>query len=90
MPKILIPSTLRKYTGNQSNIQVSGSDVGACFENLAEIHPDIKVHLFDNSDNLKGFVVVYLGDEDIRHLDGVSTKTEEGSLVSIIPAIAGG
>jgi molybdopterin converting factor small subunit len=35
-------------------------------------------------------VNVYLNDEDVRFLDGISTEVPEGASVSIIPAVAGG
>ncbi|MEI6778613.1 MAG: MoaD/ThiS family protein [Chloroflexales bacterium] len=33
---------------------------------------------------------VYVGDEDIRYLEGEATPVSSGDTVSIIPAIAGG
>jgi molybdopterin converting factor small subunit len=35
-------------------------------------------------------VNVYVGEEDIRFLEGLDTKIPEGEQVSIIPAVAGG
>ena len=33
---------------------------------------------------------LFLGDEDVRHLQGVETKIKEGDRLMIIPSIAGG
>jgi molybdopterin converting factor small subunit len=33
---------------------------------------------------------VYVGDEDVRFLDGLETKLSNGTEISIVPAIAGG
>ena len=33
---------------------------------------------------------VYLNDEDVRFLDGISTKVADGDSVTILPAVAGG
>jgi molybdopterin converting factor small subunit len=35
-------------------------------------------------------VNVYVGGEDIRFLDGLSTPVTDGSEVTILPAVAGG
>jgi molybdopterin converting factor small subunit len=35
-------------------------------------------------------VNVFVADEDIRFLDGVTTAVADGQVVSIIPAVAGG
>ena len=39
---------------------------------------------------MRRFVNIYVGDEDIRFLDGLSTALKGGEEVSIVPAIAGG
>ncbi|MFQ3664064.1 MAG: MoaD/ThiS family protein, partial [Chloroflexaceae bacterium] len=39
---------------------------------------------------LRSFVNLYVGDEDIRFLQGEETPLSAGETVSIIPAIAGG
>ena len=39
---------------------------------------------------VRRFVNVYVGDEDIRFLDGLETAVEDGTEISIVPAIAGG
>ncbi len=33
---------------------------------------------------------VYLNDEDVRFLEGISTKLSDGDSVTILPAVAGG
>jgi molybdopterin converting factor small subunit len=35
-------------------------------------------------------VNVYLNDEDVRFLDGITTKLADGDNVTILPAVAGG
>jgi molybdopterin converting factor small subunit len=35
-------------------------------------------------------VNVFLGSEDVRHLEGLDTPVEDGAVLSIIPAVAGG
>jgi molybdopterin converting factor small subunit len=35
-------------------------------------------------------VNVYVGNDDVRFLDGLTTATPDGAQVSIIPAVAGG
>jgi molybdopterin converting factor small subunit len=47
-------------------------------------------HLLDEQGRLRSFVNLYVGDEDIRYLDGEATPLRDGDTVSIIPAIAGG
>jgi molybdopterin converting factor small subunit len=39
---------------------------------------------------LRRFVNVYVGEEDVRFLDGLATVLDDDAKVSIIPAVAGG
>ena len=45
---------------------------------------------YNEQGQLRSFVNIYVGDEDIRYLQGVETPVPDGETVSIIPAIAGG
>ncbi len=90
MAKLIIPTPLRKFTENQPSISSSGNTVGEAITTLAETYPELKKHLFDEGGKLRSFVRVYVGDEDIKALDNEATTVDEQSVISIIPAIAGG
>ena len=90
MAKILIPTPLRKFTSNNSTIEVSQNTIGSSIQELAEKHPDLKKHLLDENGVIRSFIKIYLEDDDIKVLQGQETPVKESSLISIIPAIAGG
>jgi molybdopterin converting factor small subunit len=89
MANIKIPTPLRPYTGNQAEVAVSGETVGAALTDLVEQHPDLKQHLY-NGDELRNFVNIFMGEEDIRFLDGLETEIDPDTNLRIIPSIAGG
>lgn len=89
MASIKIPTPLRAYTGNQAQITVSGSTVGAALDDLTTQYPELRPHLYED-DKLRNFVNVFLGDEDVRFLDGLDTEINAGDNLRIIPSIAGG
>ena len=89
MASIKIPTPLRVYTGNNAQVTVSGATVGAALTDLTTQYPELKQHLF-NGDQLRNFVNVYLGEEDIRFLSGLDTDIDSDTLLRIIPSIAGG
>ncbi len=89
MASIKIPTPLRVYTDNEASITVEGDTVGAALNALVEQYPDLKQHLF-NGDELRNFVNVFIGDEDVRFLDGLETEIEADDKLRIIPSIAGG
>ena len=39
---------------------------------------------------LRRFVNVYVGDDDVRFLDNLATPTPDGTQISVIPAMAAG
>lgn len=89
MPSIKIPTPLRAYTDGQAQINIEGDTIGAALNNLVTEYPDLKPHLF-NGDELRNFVNIFLGDEDVRFLDGLDTEISAGDNLRIIPSIAGG
>jgi adenylyltransferase/sulfurtransferase len=90
MAKVKIPTPLRKYTDDQSVISVEANNVKDALNELTKSHPEIKPHLIDGEGQLKGFVRLYLGEDDIESLNGLSTEIETDTQINIIPAIAGG
>lgn len=89
MAKIRVPTPLRAYTDGASDITVAGDTVGEALANLVEQHPDLRVHLFQD-DELRSFVNIFIGDEDIRFMQGLDTEIETDDSLRIIPSIAGG
>ena len=90
MPKILIPSPLRKFTGNAAEVAVAGATVGEALKNLAELHPELRTQIFTDEGKIRSFVNVYHNDEDIRFLDKEATAAADGDVVTLVPSIAGG
>ncbi|MCO4747599.1 MAG: molybdopterin-synthase adenylyltransferase MoeB [Proteobacteria bacterium] len=90
MAVIHIPTPLRPYTGGQAAVDVEGATVSEALEALTTTHPDLARHLRDGTGKLRSFVNVYLGDEDIRFLDGEATAIDGSAELTIVPSIAGG
>src|ERR1700716_2576915 len=90
MPKILIPTPLRQYTGKQDTVQVKGATVGEALADLTGQHNDLRRNLYNDEGKLRSFVNVYLNDEDIRSVIREATPVKESDSVSIVPSIAGG
>lgn len=90
MAKVIIPTPLRKFTDNQSSIDTESRSVIDAVNSLASRFPELKEHLFDDRGSLRKFIRIYVGDQDIRELNNEKTALEPTTVVSIIPAIAGG
>jgi sulfur-carrier protein len=90
MPTVKIPPVLRAQTGGEAEVNAEGGTVGDVLHSLADRHPETGDQLFSPNGELNRYVNVYLNDEDVRVLDGLSTVVSEGDTVVILPAMAGG
>jgi molybdopterin converting factor small subunit len=90
MATIIIPTPLRKFTNNTARININASNVKGVVDELTLNFPDLKKHLLDEQGQIRSFVNVFVGDEDIRNLQQDQTPIKEGTVISIVPAIAGG
>jgi len=87
--KVRIPTPLRTLTGGSDEVTATGETVGALIEDLEKRYPGIRERLLDDK-GVRRFINVFVGDEDIRFLEGLKTELKGGEQVSIVPAIAGG
>jgi sulfur-carrier protein len=87
---VRIPTILRTYTGGASEVTAEGGTLGEVLDDLERNHTGIKARVLDETGALRRFVNVYVGNDDVRVLDGLATPTPEGSSISVIPAVAGG
>ena len=89
MATVRIPTPLRTLTGGEDQVQAAGDTVKDVLETLEKNHPGIRERLLDDK-GVRRFVNIYVGDEDIRFLDGLATPLKATDEISIVPAIAGG
>jgi adenylyltransferase/sulfurtransferase len=87
---VLIPTALRQYAGGSSELSVEARTAGEALERVTDDHTELRRHLYNDQNNLRNFVNVYVNDEDIRHVDGTATPVKDGDTVMIVPSIAGG
>jgi molybdopterin synthase sulfur carrier subunit len=87
---VRIPTILRTYTAGESEVSAEGADLAAVLEDLDANYSGIKGRILDEGGQLRRFVNVYVGNDDVRFLDNLKTPTPDGTQISVIPAVAGG
>jgi molybdopterin converting factor small subunit len=90
MATIRIPPVLRPSVGGNKEVAADGEHVGAVLRDLARNYPDTESQLFAADGELNRYVNVYLNDEDVRVLQGLSTPVNSADTLVILPAMAGG
>jgi MoaD family protein len=86
---VKIPTQLRATTGGQADLSAEGSTVGEVLDAVFAEHGDLKDRITEGGE-LRRFVNVYVGGEDIRYGEGLGTEVDDGAEVTILPAVAGG
>ncbi|MBI5597374.1 MAG: molybdopterin-synthase adenylyltransferase MoeB [Elusimicrobia bacterium] len=87
---IRLPAALRPLADRKAVVEVSAATVAEALEALAARHAAVRAHLFAPDGSLRSFVNVYLGETDIRALQGPATRLKDGDELVLVPAIAGG
>ena len=90
MAKIIIPTPLRKFTDNNASFITNATTIGAAIQDLTKTYQPLATHLYDSKQELRSFLRIYLGDNDINVLEKSDTIVSPDDIISIVPAIAGG
>lgn len=90
MPTLKLPTPLRPYAGNQGIFNFPGETVAEILDQVVEEHPMLEKHLFTDERELRPFVNLFLGEENVNQLEGLNTRLSEEDTILIIPSIAGG
>jgi molybdopterin synthase sulfur carrier subunit len=90
MATVRIPTQLRNLSGGAGEVQLDGGTVAEVLKHLDDAHSGFAERLFDDTGSLRRFVNVFVDDEDIRFLQALDTEVGEKTVVSIVPAVAGG
>ena len=88
--RVSIPPTLRRLCGREEVVEVRPDTVAGVVEQLHERFNGIRDRLCDAHGRLRGSVLVFVNNEDIRFLQSQETPLRPGDEVSLIPAFAGG
>jgi sulfur-carrier protein len=90
MPSIRIPTPMRPYVNGVQFVVVEGKNAAEAFESLLRQFPVLRPHLTNERGELRPFVNLFLGENNIRDLQGLATPLGESDQLNLIPSIAGG
>ena len=87
---VRIPTILRSYTGGAAEVTTEAGTLRDVIAGLNAAYPGLGGRILDDGGQLRRFVNVYVGEEDVRFAQGLDTQVASGTRVSFIPAVAGG
>lgn len=85
-----LPGQLQSTVGGQRRLELEASSVADLLALLAVHYPQLHRSICDARGGIAGFVDLYVNQEDIRDLEGLDTRLDDGDELLIIPAISGG
>lgn len=86
---VLIPTTLRIFTSQLSEIELEGTTVGEVISSLSDEYPETKKALFDESGKLRSFINIFVNSDNIKNLQGYETAVKDGDEIILIPLLQG-
>jgi len=82
---VLLPSLLAEQAGGQKQFEFEAPTVGAALRALP-----VRDLLFDERDELRPLVNVYVEGVDARERGGLEAELRDGETVRVVAAVAGG
>lgn len=88
--KVRTQEPLRRLLENQSVVEVDSRTVIEAIEELQRHYPGVRDRVLDDNGAVRGFVNIYVNNENIRFLQDAQTPLQDGDELSIVPSSAGG
>jgi molybdopterin converting factor small subunit len=85
--KVRIPTPLRSYTGNQTNVDADGATIADVLTDLDRQYPGIRFRLVDEQGALRRHMNVFVDGERVRDL---SRSLEGVDELVVMQALSGG
>jgi molybdopterin synthase sulfur carrier subunit len=88
--RLLLPATLRRYAGDQAEVQIRSGTLGTALDDLSERLPQLERRLRDEQGRLRPHVLMFVDGVSVRGGSPMDTPLPEGAEVFVAPAVSGG
>lgn len=85
--RVFIPTPLRSYTGDRSEVEAAGTTIAEVLADLDRRYPGIRFRMVDEQGRLRANIAVFVGPDAVRDLD---VPVPSGTEVMIVAALSGG
>ena len=87
---IKLPRLLEPAVGAIRRVDVTGATVGEAMADLLRQHPTLRVHLYDEQNQLRPHVLCFLNGTPDRDLAHGTAPLSEGDEIVFLQAVSGG
>ncbi|MGY1686428.1 MULTISPECIES: MoaD/ThiS family protein [unclassified Geodermatophilus] len=90
--EVVLPGVLADLAGGVRRLRVDPGDatLAGLLDALAVTHPVLERRIRDEAGEVRRFVNVYVDGDDVRFSAGLATPVTAGSVVQVLPSVAGG
>ncbi len=88
--RVRVPVALLMRTGNRRWVEAGGGTIREIIDSLERDYPGLRFHLCHETGELRPYVNLFLGAENVRYLQGLDTRVAAGATIHIIHSVAGG
>ena len=88
---IFLSGHLKSFSNGQLQVPVEGefANLGEALDSLWKIHPALRDRVLNEQGEIRTHVNIFAGTDDVKHLQGLSTKLRSDEL-HIFNAVSGG
>ena len=87
-----IPGPLRAFANGRGEAHIDGSfaTLRDALAALFAVHPGLRDRILTEQGEVREHINLFVGKDCVRFAEGLATRVEDGSEISVIPAITGG
>jgi sulfur-carrier protein len=88
--EVSVPTILRDCTGGRNPVTIEAATLAEALERLRETYPLLRVHLYDETGQLRPHVLIFYNEESTRWLEHLDVPLRPGDQLEILQAVSGG
>ncbi len=90
--QVVLPGVLASLAGGAKHLELQpeGATLADLLDALAAEHPMLARRIRDETGQVRRFVNVYVDGDDVRYQQGLATPVADGTVVQVLPSVAGG
>lgn len=88
--EVSVPTLLRDCTGGRNHFTIEAATLAEALRALRETYPLLRMHLYDEAEQLRTHVLIFYNEESTRWLEQLDVPLQPGDRLEILQAVSGG